>query len=144
MSRSGYSDEYGEDFNNQLEFYRSAVDSAFAGKRGQAFMKDLLAALDAMPEKRLVPYAFETEEGEVCALGAVARVKNVELPKGEMEDVNPYALGRKLNIAQCMVREIMFENDEAGDYYVTPGETPEHRWERMRGWVMSHIKDNPA
>lgn len=125
-----------------MELYRNAVDSAFWGKRGQAFLKDLLAALDALPGKRLVPYAFETEEGEVCALGAVAKVKGVDMPKGDFEEsdgVDCRALGRKFNIAQCMVREIMFENDEAGDYYSVPGETPEQRFERMRVWVSSRM-----
>jgi hypothetical protein len=149
MSRSGYTEDYGEEFNNQLEFYRKAVDRAIWGKRGQVFLKDMLAALDALPNKRLVQYEFETEEGDVCALGSVARVKGVEVPKGDFGDddgmsINAHALGRKLNIAECLVREIMFENDELGSYYAGRDETPEDRFIRMRAWVASHIKGETA
>ena len=63
------------------------------------------------------------------------------MPKGDFSNdddwINPHALGRKLNIAGCMVQEVMFENDEAGGYYSRQNETPEQRWGRMRGWVAS-------
>lgn len=50
MSRSGYSDDY--DFDNwQLIRWRGAVNSAINGRRGQAFLKELLTAIEALPEK---------------------------------------------------------------------------------------------
>ena len=80
--------------------------------------------------------------------GLVARVKGIEMPKGDFSNdddwINPHALGRKLNIARCMVQEVMFENDEAAGYYSRQNETPEQRWGRMRGWVASQIKPGDA
>ena len=88
MSRSGYSEDYGGEFNNQLEFYRRAVDSALAGKRGPSVSERTSWLLSTRcPEKRLVPYAFETEEGEVCALVAssLGQVKGIEMPRGRFQ-----------------------------------------------------------
>jgi len=143
MSRSGYSEDYDEDFPNAGALYRNSVDSALAGKRGQKFLLELLASLDAMPEKRLVAFAFEAD-GEVCALGAVARVKGIPMPKGNFDEddiVNHRALGKLLGIAPCMTQEIMFENDESSAYWRNRAETPEERFARMRAWVVSNIKD---
>jgi hypothetical protein len=53
MSRSGYTDDYGDDDPLALGRWRSAVNNAIRGKRGQAFLHDLAATLDAMPEKKL-------------------------------------------------------------------------------------------
>src|SRR5262245_16738600 len=36
--------------------WRGAVHAAIFGKRGQAFLTELLAALDALPEKKLLVY----------------------------------------------------------------------------------------
>lgn len=63
MSRSGYIDELDQ---WDLIRYRGQVASAIRGKRGQAFLRDLLAALDAMPEKRLIAGTFERDDGDMC------------------------------------------------------------------------------
>lgn len=52
MSRHGYTDSCDDNF--ALIRWRGAAKSAIRGKRGQAFLRELLAALDAMPEKRLI------------------------------------------------------------------------------------------
>lgn len=51
MSRSGYSDDL--DSWSMIR-WRGAVTSATRGARGQAFFREMLAALDAMPEKKLI------------------------------------------------------------------------------------------
>lgn len=48
MSRSGYSND-----GENIAMWRGQVASAIRGKRGQAFLRELVEALDAMPEKRL-------------------------------------------------------------------------------------------
>lgn len=57
MSRAGYCD----DLDDPLEHgrWRAQVRSATRGKRGQKLLRDLLDALDAMPEKRLVKDVLE-------------------------------------------------------------------------------------
>ena len=137
MSRSGYDEDYGEDFPNQLALYRGNVDRALTGKRGQSFLKDLAGALDAMPNKRLVASAFESD-GEVCALGAIGKARGIALPQGDdfdSLDINYRALAGQFGVAEPLAREIVWTNDESG--YQT--ETPEARWTRMRAWVASNL-----
>jgi hypothetical protein len=144
MSRSGYSDD-----NENVAMWRGMVASATRGKRGQQFFKELLAALDAMPEKRLI--ADQLEEGpagEVCAIGALGRAKGVDMRAMDPEDAAPVAAA--FNIAECLAQEVVYMNDEYQRYYWDPyergkpqqrhEETPEQRWTRMREWVVKQIR----
>ena len=75
MSRSGYSDS--DDFDYwELNLYRANVERAISGKRGQAFLRELIAALDALPEKKLISESLADADG-VCALGSVARSRGI-------------------------------------------------------------------
>ena len=135
MSRSGYSDDLE---SSELAMWRGVISSATRGKRGQRFFRDLVAALDAMPVKRLVANELQTTDGEVCALGSLARVRGVDL---EPDDTYDHAkLGDTFDIASQLAQEVMFENDEAGPY---GGEIPERRWERVRKWASQQIKVTP-
>lgn len=133
MSRSGYIDDCCDD-NWQLIRWRGQVASAIRGKRGQTLLRDLLAALDAMPEKRLIAGELEAE-GEVCALGAVGKARGLDM--SEIDPYEPEDVAVAFNIAQQLASEIVFENDENGPW---SGETPEQRWKRMRDWVASQIR----
>lgn len=135
MSRSGYSEDY-DDQGPPVEFWRAAVRNSIRGKRGQAFLTEMLTALDAMPEKRLIPYQLE-EAGEVCAIGAVGRVRGTAMPAIDPEDdwdAN-YEIAELFSISRALACEIMWLNDEAGPHT----ETPEQRWQRMRAWVEKQI-----
>jgi hypothetical protein len=132
MSRSGYTD--GWEDNWQTIMWRGAVESAFRGRRGQAFLKEMLEALDALPEKKLVDSALE-ENGAVCAMGAVGKKRGVDMSKIDPEDSATVA--GTFNIAEAMAREIAYENDEC---FYNNTETPEKRFQRMRSWVESRIK----
>ena len=133
MSRSGYADEDSEDY--PVVFWRQAVQRAIDGKRGQAFLREMIEALDAMPEKRLISGYLEYN-GNVCALGAVCRKRGLNL-KG-WEAFEAPNLARSFNIANALVREIMYMNDEA--FWNV---TPEQRWEKMRAWAVENlIKDD--
>lgn len=60
MSRSDYS----EDLDMwDLIRWRGQVASAIRGKRGQKLLRDLAAALDAMPVKALIADELQTEDG---------------------------------------------------------------------------------
>lgn len=132
MSRSGYSDDC-----ENLGLWRGAVNSATDGKRGQAFFRDLVAALDALPVKRLVAGELETADGEVCALGSLAKRKGVALQPMDTYDYGK--LGETFNIARALAQETMYENDEGGPYRREP-ETPEERWTRVRAWASKQIR----
>lgn len=129
MSRSGYSD----DFDGwSLIRWRGQVASAIKGKRGQAFLKELVEALDTIPEKRLIEDEFWN--GESCALAAVAVKRGIDVITLDAEDND--RLSDLLNIARPLVMEVEFLNDECGRYK----ETPEQRWHRMRAWATSLIR----
>lgn len=135
MSRSGYSDDCDGDVN----LYRGAVDKALKGKRGQAFLKELLDTLNALPEKKLIANSFKTSDGDVCALGAIAVKRGIDtkiLEKYENDDV--WGLGKIFGIADSMAAEIMFENDDDFGYRKT-AETSEERFARIRAWVVKNI-----
>ncbi len=131
MGRHGYSDDCDDQWANIR--WRGQVASAIRGKRGQEFLRDLVAALEAMPEKKLIPHEL-IENGQVCALGAVGRAKGFD-----MTEIDPYEhdlLADKLNIAEQLVREVEWENDENG------GSSPETRWNHIHKWAKAKLKDS--
>lgn len=173
MSRSGYHD----DMKDPLAYgrWRAQVKSATRGKRGQKLLKDMLSALDAMPEKRLVSGALEIsseadernakkwadlfkdpdaanryrehyvatrppsyKEGDVCALGALGRARDLDMSNLDPENSEGVAVA--FDVSRPLAREIVFMNDE-GTYRA---ETPEGRWRRMREWVASQIIDDKS
>lgn len=131
MSRSNYSDDC--DDNWSWIMWRGRVASAMRGKRGQAFLREMLAALDALPRKRLVADALMLPNGEVCAIGAVAKARDIDCDGIDPEDSETVAA--TFGIAEAMVREIVYMNDEGWC-----DDTPEKRWEWMRAWVESLIR----
>lgn len=160
MSRSGYNDDC--DDYLALGRWRGMVASALRGKRGQAFLRELAAAMDAMPEKRLIADELQFD-GEFCALGVVGSARGIDMANIDPEDYDQVA--NAFGLAACMVQEIVFENDEAfsadeyvdvpvfgpvrpfypeyGRHYVTVRQprkdSAEARWAHMRAWVQRHI-----
>lgn len=134
VNRSGY--DYYCDYWALIR-YRGAVSSAIRGRRGQAFLRDLISALDAMPEKRLIADSFLTDAG-VCALGAVCAFRGVEPPDTRYLDYIPPAAAAGLGIAKALAAEVMHENDDGGPLR----ESPEWRWQRMRDWAERNLLDS--
>ena len=132
MSRSGYVDDY--DYDNLIYLWRGTVTRALNGKRGQSFLRDLVAAMDALPAPRLIESALQAANGEVCAIGSVGLARGVGM--GSLDPYDAYAVSAKFNIAQAMAREIAWINDEAGHLI----ETPEQRWARVHAWAVRNIK----
>lgn len=146
MSRHGYSDDFGCEDPWDMIRYRGQVESAIRGKRGQRLFREMVAALDAMPQKRLVARALE-KDGEVCALGAVGRARGLDMSKIVIEDDDDYdfdedtvptATAALFDIAVPLAREVAFMND---DHYSA---TPEARWKRMRDWAARQIRIDPS
>jgi hypothetical protein len=152
MSRSGYTDDC--DDNWSWICWRGAVKSAIRGKRGQAFLRETLAALDALPERKLITHDLiklpkpverwdqhgiwfwdiETELESVCTLGAVGLARNIDMSAIDPE--NNVAVAALFNIPHTLACEIMFMNDEA--WWRS---TPEERFAKMREWVASEIRE---
>jgi len=129
MSRANYSEDC---YGWELICWRGAVKSAIRGKRGQDILSDMAKALDAMPIKRLISEELISKEGEVCALGAVAKYKS--LPVDNIDPQNAAQVSRIFNIAEALAREIAYINDDG--YSITP----EDRWKVVRKWVKENLK----
>lgn len=117
MSRSGYTDDYDQD-PLAAGRWRAAVKSSLNGKRGQDFLRELLAALDAMPDKRLIANAA-TKDGCMCTLAVVAAKRGHDLQEldADMESWEWDRIADQLGISQAMAREVMYLNDEMTDYF---------------------------
>lgn len=141
MSRSGYSDDCD---GWELIMWRGAVNQAINGKRGQAFLKELLVSLDALSKPKLIAH-YLMKEGEVCAIGAVGWSREIDMTGLDPEYSERIA--DTFGVANALVKEIEFENDECGPggyYYHGPEETSEERFIRVRKWVESQIRQEVA
>jgi hypothetical protein len=162
MSRSGYTDD-----GDGLEIgrWRQAVRRSIEGKRGQALLREMAEALDAMPEKELYASNFATPDGEFCALGVLgAKRGTVMTDLGDADECEAEEVARRFGIAHAMAAEIMYMNDEYFDEYewveiVGPPRNAWHRhpqirqhksqasakrWQHMRKWVAEQIKEPSA
>src|SRR3990167_1879644 len=149
MSRSGYSEDCEQ---WALIRWRGAVESAIRGKRGQAFLKELEAALVALPEKKLCAGLFaDPEKGEVCAIGSVALKRRMDTGMEKMsaikdiydkypEDTQADQCENEFNIAGALAKEIAFMNDDEFCYR----ESSENRYENVLKWVRENIKSSPS
>ena len=129
MSRSGYSDDC-----ENVQLWRGAVRSAIRGKRGQKFLREMLDALDAMPDKRLITDDL-VNDGEVCAIGSVGIARSLRMD--DLDPLYPHMIARRFGIAEALVQEIEYVNDEAG----RKADSPYSRWCRVRAWVSAQIKE---
>lgn len=114
--------------------WRRHAPNAIRSRRGQAFLRELIEALDAMPAKRLIAGDLEYE-GEVCALGSVGIKRGLDLRKFALNDYERIA--NALGIARPLVQEIEWINDEP-----VWSDNPERRWRRMREWAVQHLKQD--
>jgi hypothetical protein len=149
MSRSGYDDDGCENWTRIK--WRGQVASAIRGKRGQAFLMEMLDALEAMPEKRLIANSLQREvpafippnlakANQVCALGAVGLRRGINLETLGPDDYN--AIAKEFGIARQLVQEIEYENDENSNWN---GQfTPEQRWQYMHDWAMKMLRPVPV
>jgi len=133
--------------------WRGAVNSAIRGQRGQAFLRELAEALDAMPVKELVAQEFEAH-GQFCALGVVGAKRGLQT--AHLIDAERENVAKTFGIAEALAAEIMYKNDEDHSWwergYGNPRPTTleameaiekagrEKRWRSVRAWVAEHIK----
>jgi len=136
MSRSGYTDDC--DTQWQFVLWRGAVASAIRGKRGQQFLGEMLAAMEALPEKKLTSWELEAD-GQVCAIGSVGRARGIDMSKLDPEDCDRVAAA--FGISRALACEIVWQNDEAT---WSAEETPERRFERMKAWAERNLKKSAS
>jgi hypothetical protein len=144
MSRSGYTDDCDDILASGR--WRGRVASATRGQRGQKLFKDLLAALDAMPEKRLISGKLKEvsrdgmgTKAEFCTLGVLGEKRGHNMLALDPDDTLECA--KIFDIAEPLVQEIVYMNDEYFEWDQAGKLSPEDRWTKMREWVASQIKE---
>jgi hypothetical protein len=148
--RISYSED--EDFPGQFELWQANCRRSIKGKDGQKVLRELEQALLALPEKRLIADELQNAEGEVCAIGALAKYRGInktESDPEEMEDV-----GVELGMPRLVAWKVVCVNDvEIDGHYVEaygPDRygrnlsvfvpvTPEERYATMLNWVQRQI-----
>lgn len=144
MSRSGYIDDDCDD-PLALGRWRGRVASAIRGKRGQAFLRELAAEMDAMPVKELIADELIDEDGQCCTIGVLCKSRGINV--SEIDPTDYDSVAKLVGIAAPMAQEIEYENDECGDRFEQVDgqwkrvdETPAQRWTRIRQWVEKQLK----
>lgn len=110
------------------------MSSALKGKRDQAFLIDPRDAMDAMPNKS----AWWRTRLKLTGSSAPSVFSSAKRSI-EMSVIDAHCretVSGVFRIAPAMAAEVVFENDECGW-----NETSEQRWQRMRKWIGSHIKE---
>src|SRR5271169_5049168 len=93
----------------KYELWRANLRRTMQSERGQAFLQELLEALDALPQKRLIQGAMQ-QGREVCALGAVGLKRRINL--GGLDSRNHDELAAAFGISSMLVQEIAYWNDQ--------------------------------
>ena len=141
MSRINYTDE--EDHPGQFALWQANCLRSIKGKNGQAALRELEQALLALPDKRLIAGDLQDEQGNVCAIGALARHKN-HTPKADPE-YEMEAVGVELGMPELVAWTVVCLNDRELDKHYDREQgrcvlyTPEERYERVlktvQGWL---------
>lgn len=163
MSRC--SDDFEPEYPNAQELWTANLKRLIAGKNGQRWLREIEAALLALPKPRLIEGAL-CREGEVCLVGAVAahRLRQGHELKGPgytgtsvasrmartvrtLDDLEAAThtidsdyetaefAAASLGMAKTLAYELVWQNDEA----VSPDDTPENRYEHALRWVRSQM-----
>lgn len=142
-----------EDFSNQWALQAQATERALRGKRGRAVLRELEAALLAMPQPRLALGTL-VADGEVCALGALA-VHRARKPGQTFEEalaeldveISPDreryedsfdgvdTAAARLRLTTGLAFAVVYQNDDSR------GRTPERRYESVLAWVRERLEE---
>lgn len=155
--RLNYSDE--EDRPGQFALWDANCRRSIAGKVGQRELRELEAALLAMPEKRLIHGELTDDDGGVCAIACYARHKGLDLSKFDPEDESD-EVGIAAGMPRLVAWQVVALNDITLDtvWEVAHGPvqrghgvykggiplvrdmTPEERYTAVLKWVRARLK----
>lgn len=88
-------------------FTEAGAKIQIRGKRGQSFLREILAALDALPEHKLIAHELVEKDGAVCALGAVSKARGVDMTGVDPENIERVA--DIFFISGALAREIVYK-----------------------------------
>jgi len=129
--RINFSDD--EDYPGQFDLWQGNCERSLRGKRGQTELRELREALLGLLEKRLILNLLYDGSGDVCAVGAYAKHKGLDLSKFDPEDETD-----QVGIEAGMPRLVAWKIVEVNDYQFE-SLTPEQRYEKMLRWVESKL-----
>lgn len=155
--RLNYSDD--EDYPGQFNIFQANCRRSLRGKAGQRELRELEAALLALPTKRLIHGALTDDDGGVCAIACYAKHKGVDLstfdPDANYSDEVGIAGGMPRLVAWKVVEQNDFQIDgrwiraegpainiwgHRGPDSVWMEYTPEERYEKVLAWVRSELR----
>lgn len=160
--RINWSDE--EDVPGQFALWNANCERSLRGKQGQQELRELKAALLALPEKRLIHGSLTDDNNGVCAIACYARHKGVDLSKFDPEDESD-EVGIAAGMPRLVAWKVVALNDvvlESWDGYVegprTQSEarygghgvwlhrplTAEERYDRVLAWVREKLAPTPS
>lgn len=131
MSRIGYSTD--EDYPGQFELWQANCRRSLHGKQGQEELRALRDALLELPDKRLIHGLLVDTDGEVCAVGAYAKHKGLDLQKFDPEGATD-EVGIEAGMPSLVAWKVVEMNDMEFDHL-----TPERRYTQMLEWVSRQI-----
>lgn len=136
-----------EAFPGQFALWQANCRRSLESKRGQAALRELEAALLALPVPELVGSALETPERGVCAIGALARYKAIDVSSdadqlrhslNEDDDYEAQAIMEGVADACGVPPMVAWKTIEINDIDCD-GMTPAQRHQRVLRWVRSQI-----
>ena len=134
--RVSYSDE--EDFVGQFDLYAANCERSLRGRKGQVALRELEAALQALPHPQLGHDVLVEPTGEVCAIGAMMVQRRIDAGMSReqaiaecsnVDSCDTQEAGERIGMPSLVAWSAAVENDEYRR------ETPEQRYERMLAWV---------
>ncbi len=126
--RLSYSDE--EDYPGQFGLWQGNCERSLRGAAGQKELRELKAALIGMASKRLIHGSLDDEDGGVCAIGAYAKHKGLDLSKYDPEEETD-----EVGIAAGMPRLVAWKVVEINDFEFDRHVSPEDRYTEVLAWV---------
>ena len=143
--RVDYSED--EEYGGQFHLWQSNCRRSRRGKKGQAALRELEAALIALPNKRIQKDVFVERSGETCAIGALMLHRKVsagmtrqqaeeECAALDRDDTEEH--GISVGLPRLVAWSVAVENDEWNRE-----DSPEERYLRILGWVRGELVDGP-
>lgn len=141
MSRTGWyeMDDRDQDAILRMGRARGQIASATRGRRGQAFLRLALKALDNMEDKRLAAHTFGVGDGGcMCLMTSIATEtgRGSVLTDVDLEDGETVCelMAAKFDVADVLVKDLVWDNEEI------PTQDPAERWRCMRERIARTIQ----
>lgn len=138
------------DDQRRYNLHQGVIAKQMRSRKGQAFLRELIASLEALPEKRLVNDAV-AKDGCVCGLGAIALRRRVDAGEdrdavlADLANVEVDVRDGDEHVSEWAERELGAQQNVASAIaWTTDADegtiTPEQRYERVLSWAKSQVR----